>query len=230
MKPHSNPWDILGITPSASQEEIQQAYRRLAFEYHPDRGGDSKMFNTLTEAYQQLKNRKPVPILTQPKTTLVNLKLSIQQQIEGISDYIEVYDPSTKETLVIKVKIPAGAQNNDKIKIKYKGKNYIINILEKRDDVFTRQGFNIIMYLTIDIVEAMLGTDKTIIDPCGEEHVLKISPGTQNDEMFAISEKGLYNKKKRKRGNIYIYTSITIPKLDSENLEEFIIRLKNDRN
>ncbi len=51
-------YDILGVPPSATREEIQRAYRRRAFELHPDRNGGSReaeeAFKALTEAYAVL--------------------------------------------------------------------------------------------------------------------------------------------------------------------------------
>ncbi|OQX28514.1 MAG: hypothetical protein B0D92_08475 [Spirochaeta sp. LUC14_002_19_P3] len=47
---------ILGIPPSSSETEIRRAYRRLAKDYHPDRGteGNSAAFLALSEAYEIL--------------------------------------------------------------------------------------------------------------------------------------------------------------------------------
>ena len=33
-------YDILGVSKSASQDEIKKAFRKLAQKYHPDAGGD----------------------------------------------------------------------------------------------------------------------------------------------------------------------------------------------
>jgi curved DNA-binding protein CbpA len=48
---------ILGVTSSASPDEIRSAYRRLAKEFHPDRfQGDSGPFREIQEAYTVLGN------------------------------------------------------------------------------------------------------------------------------------------------------------------------------
>ena len=51
-------YQILGISRSASQDEIKKAYRKLAHQYHPDKGGDEKKFKEINEAYQILSNQE----------------------------------------------------------------------------------------------------------------------------------------------------------------------------
>jgi len=42
--------DALGIhDPAPTEQQIQDAYRRLALQYHPDRGGDMAMFQSVTK-------------------------------------------------------------------------------------------------------------------------------------------------------------------------------------
>ncbi|HEX5755593.1 MAG TPA: DnaJ domain-containing protein [Arenimonas sp.] len=36
-KPKSDPYAVLGVEPQASDHEVEQAYRRLITQYHPDR-------------------------------------------------------------------------------------------------------------------------------------------------------------------------------------------------
>jgi DnaJ-class molecular chaperone len=44
----------LGVAKSASADEIKRAYRRLASQHHPDKGGDTARFQDIEEAYRVL--------------------------------------------------------------------------------------------------------------------------------------------------------------------------------
>jgi molecular chaperone DnaJ len=50
-------YEILGISKSATPDEIKRAYRKLAMEHHPDKhGGDDAKFKEIGEAYETLKD------------------------------------------------------------------------------------------------------------------------------------------------------------------------------
>jgi len=50
-----NYYDTLGISKSASKDEIKKAFHKLAHKYHPDKsGGDEAKFKEVNEAYQVL--------------------------------------------------------------------------------------------------------------------------------------------------------------------------------
>lgn len=53
-----NYYEVLGVTKSASQDEIKKAFHKLAHKYHPDKGGDEKKFKEINEAYQVLSDAK----------------------------------------------------------------------------------------------------------------------------------------------------------------------------
>lgn len=48
--------NILGISPCANLDDIEAAYRKKAFQYHPDQGGNPEGFKNLVEAYEFFKN------------------------------------------------------------------------------------------------------------------------------------------------------------------------------
>jgi molecular chaperone DnaJ len=49
-------YDVLGLTKDASQDDIKKAYRKLAREHHPDKGGDAEKFKKVQEAYEILSD------------------------------------------------------------------------------------------------------------------------------------------------------------------------------
>jgi hypothetical protein len=57
--PLENPYNILGISPTATSEEIKKAYRSLAMRHHPDRSmhpNAESRFNAIQAAYELLSD------------------------------------------------------------------------------------------------------------------------------------------------------------------------------
>ena len=53
---NSQLYDLLGVSPTASDAELKKAYRKKALALHPDKGGDPEMFKEVTSAYEALSD------------------------------------------------------------------------------------------------------------------------------------------------------------------------------
>ena len=54
-------YDILGIVEGSTQKEIRNGFRRLALQFHSDRGGENEQFIKIKQAYEDLKIGKKYP-------------------------------------------------------------------------------------------------------------------------------------------------------------------------
>mgnify|MGYP003323485044 CR=1 FL=1 len=53
-----DPYSVLGVEQTASDQDIKSAFRKLAVQYHPDRGGDENKFKEINEAYDKIKTQE----------------------------------------------------------------------------------------------------------------------------------------------------------------------------
>ena len=74
-------YDILGISEGTTEKEIRDAFRKLALQYHSDRGGENEQFIKIKQAYEDLKVGKKYP-----DTDIERLKNSRVYSDESDSD------------------------------------------------------------------------------------------------------------------------------------------------
>ena len=51
-------YKTLNVEKGASKDDVKRAFRKLAHEHHPDKGGDEAKFKEINEAYQVLSDEK----------------------------------------------------------------------------------------------------------------------------------------------------------------------------
>ena len=49
-------YDLLGVSKDCSKEDLKRAYKKMAIQHHPDKGGDSEKFKEISQAYQVLND------------------------------------------------------------------------------------------------------------------------------------------------------------------------------
>ncbi len=135
----------------------------------------------------------------------------------------------------IKVKIPAGVDNNSKIRIAGKGGPGINNgpkgdlyILPRipKHSVYEREGSDLYIQMDIDMFEATLGTKIQVPTPYGAVN-LSIPAATQEGQKFRLKGKGVPSLKGNVKGDLYVVARIRIPEIKDESDKKILTEMMN---
>lgn len=134
----------------------------------------------------------------------------------------------------VRITIPAGVRNEQKIKLKGYGApgvnggpdgDLYITFLIEEDTKFKRSENDIYTNVTLDLYTAVLG-GKTTIDTLNGKLKLKVPPGTQNDTKVRVKGKGfpLY-KQEGQFGDLYVIYKVQLPTHLTEKEKELFTQL-----
>lgn len=120
----------------------------------------------------------------------------------------------------IRITIPAGVENGQKIKLKGHGApgvnggpagDLYITFVVSDHPVFKRLGNDLYTTVTIDLYTAILGGE-IVIDTLKEKIKLKVNPETQNGTKIRLKGKGFpVYKKEGEYGDLYITYTVKLP-------------------
>ena len=135
----------------------------------------------------------------------------------------------------LRVKIQAGVQDGQKLRIKGKGSpgakgnpgDLLIKIHVLKHDDFERRGDDLYTKATIDIFTALLGGDITLNLFNGQIQ-LPVAEGTDSGKMLRIRGKGMPKYKNQDEyGDLYVKIEISVPKNLSQQQKDLIQQLRN---
>ncbi len=82
----SDAYEVLNLPETATKREVMLTYRKLALQYHPDRGGNAEIFKEVSEAYQTVKK-----VMDDPGSVMTFKKL-LTTTIQDISIVKQKYE------------------------------------------------------------------------------------------------------------------------------------------
>lgn len=83
-----NPYETLGVKQDSTPEEIKRAYRKLASQHHPDKGGDKTRFQDIQQAYDTLSDPARRAAYDNPQPQFQNFNFRGQ----GPFDFQTIFD------------------------------------------------------------------------------------------------------------------------------------------
>ena len=140
-----------------------------------------------------------------------------------------------EEVKEIKVKIPAGVDNNNRIKVAREGEeikngnpgDLYLFLHVKNHKFFKREGNDLILEMPVSISQAVLGSEIKI--PTLENEVkIKIPSGIQSGTVLRIRGKGIVNVHSGEKGDLLVHVKIEIPKKINKKQKEIFEKLKEE--
>lgn len=195
-------YQILGVGRNASDDEIKKAYRRLAHQHHPDKGGDKKKFQEINEAYQVLSDRNK----------------RAQYDTYGSADSRASFGGQTSSNPFEEF----GSQSGIHFDFGGFGSRGFGSIFE---DLFETAFSQVQVQITITIPQAVLGDTIRFVTQYGDQLELRIPPGTQEGTVFTFHGKG--QQTRRGRGDLQVVIHIEIPKRLSREQRDLYEKLNN---
>lgn len=125
-----------------------------------------------------------------------------------------------RENVKIKVKIPAGIDNGEAIRLSGQGEagqkgapsgDLYLRVRLRAHKKFVRQGYDVKTEEVIGVGQAIMG-DKIEVETVQGMVKLKIPEGTQSETVFKIKDKGLPHLHNRGLGDHYVKVKVKIPK------------------
>jgi DnaJ-class molecular chaperone len=227
-----NYYEVLGVDPDSSQQQIRYAYRNLVLTHHPDAAGDHDQFVKINQAYETLKNVSKRRQYDQTifnvdteytEDVYVKLKLSLAD-LYGIQKHtLDIQ--LNNQTYTVYIDIPIGVLHGEVIKykslIKQKSTKtppsdlYVtVNILDSQQ--FVRVEYDLSTKLIISTLELITGCVKYLKLPNGENLNVTIPKCTQPESVITVTGYGL-PKKNGEFGNIYILLDCRTPIIDCKD-------------
>ena len=131
------------------------------------------------------------------------------------------------------VKVPAGIQDGQKIKLRGKGQqspnggepgDLLITVKVKPHPVFVRDGNNLRVSVPVTFAEAVLGATISVPTLGGEPVKLKVAPGTPNGRVLRVKGKGVQSAKGA--GDLLAAVEIAVPAHVSEKAKKALAKFE----
>jgi len=198
-----NYYDILGVDEKATSAEITKAFKDLAKQHHPDRGGDKDRFQEINEAHDTLKN-------SQKRHDYDTMRKFGSRSTGGGGEH-----PFFNEDIFGDFFSGFGNGDTGGFRFNFTGRDGDERIFRNVRNQ-PRGNRNVQVRMAISIKEAMTSRMKTISYklPSGREEFanVKIPAGVQHGVTFKFSGMGDDSIKNMPRGDLMVVMSV----LDSD--------------
>ena len=171
----------------------------------------------------------------------LTLNVSFEDAFKGAEKRVTVRVPGASESETLTVKIPAGAVDGGRLRLKGKGVaspdggcagDMLIVTKIDPHPYFKRDGADVLLDLPVTPAEAALGASVVVPTPDGARVRLKVPAGTQSGALLKVTGKGAPDVKGGPRGNLVVKVVVKTPETMNEEqkraMEDYLAATKED--
>lgn len=243
-----DPYTTLGVTRNATPDEIKSAYRKLASKHHPDRGGDTKTFQSIQQAYDILSDPTKRAHFDNPMPQHPGMNFGMhdffqdivgqftrqsQQRIYTTTVFLtlEQIAKNKKETIqlntgqgvgYIEIDIPPDVDDGKQYRFNRIMSDGLLHITFRiyKHSKFEKHGLDLISTSDVNILKLITGTKILVDDIFGNTLELTVTPMTKPGTKLRIPNKGLPGN--GRPGDQYVLINGVLPDTISDTLIEAI--------
>ena len=236
----------LGVARTASQDEIKRAFRKLASQHHPDKGGDTKKFQEIQAAYDVLGDapqfnsfgggpnfndnfdfntifdmfgaRFQQPQPQRPQHSRMTLWITLQDVAYPGPRTVSMGTHTGAHN--VQVNIPNGIEDGDHVKydnLAPGGQDLVITYRIHPSPRWQRNGSTLITEAPASFWHLVAGGDVTVVDILGNQLALTVPPGTAPGTLLRARGRGVPDRA-GVRGDMLVRLQATLPAAVSPEL------------
>lgn len=186
------------------------------------RGGQFNNNNFSQQGHQQRSNPKG-------KNQTVSISVTLEDAYHGANRTINLHIPGESGNKKLKVKIPKGIQEGQKIRLNGQGSmgshsngDLLLEVKFSKHKHFTMDGKDISLILPITPWEAALGTSLSI-PTLGGTVEMKLPKNTMGGKRLRLKGRGLPGKE---AGDQYVILQIMTPEADTDELKQLYEKMQ----
>jgi molecular chaperone DnaJ len=236
----------LGVSRTAAAAEIKQAFRKLASQHHPDKGGDTAKFQTIQAAYDVLGDPEKRAVYDNPSPQHQNFNFQDfgnlndvfgqmfgggfqpfgQQPRRGhvrVTLWISLYDVATgggrtvslgtaQGASAVEINVPQGINDGDNVQyagIGPGGADLVVTFRIKPDNIWQRQGLNLVQDQRISVWDLVVGGTLQVTDILNNQLQITIPSGTQPGTLLRARGRGI--PANGQQGDMFVRVHAVLP-------------------